>query len=168
MYNDDMLPTSAGEERVEVQALGDGGARRRLIGVTSEESEDVIGSTVAALDDEGKIRRKSSHVGGTGGVLVGVRVGNVVGDLSGALLDITNIVGLVVVLEIFGHGLDLVDSVRNTNERTPGNTGKRMARSTDFAIDLETTAEAAMDCQRLYHRHVVGAVRGLTLGGRRS
>jgi hypothetical protein len=51
------------------------------------------------------------------------------------------VVGLGVVFVLFGEGLHLVDSVHDTNERTPGHTGKRVAAGADLTVNLETTAE---------------------------
>lgn len=101
--------TGTREVGVEVEARGDDGARRRLLGVTSQKGEDVVAATVSGLGDERKIRGQGTVVGGAAGLVVLVRVGNVVGKLAGALLDLALVVGLCVVLVLFGHDLCFVD-----------------------------------------------------------
>lgn len=107
--------TGTGEVRVEVHAFGDGSTSGRLIGVTSEQVEDVVAATVTALGDQAEIGGKSTSVGGTSGLLVGVGSGNVIGELAGALLDVALVVGLGVVLVLLGEGLHLVDGVHGTD-----------------------------------------------------
>jgi hypothetical protein len=96
---------------------------------------------VTTLDDQAEIRGQSTTVSGTSGLLVLVGRGNVVRELSGALLDLALVVGLGIVFVFLGEGLHLVDSVHDTNKRTPGHTGKRVAAGADLTVDLETTAE---------------------------
>lgn len=109
------LRTGTGEVRVEVHALSDGSTSGRLVGVASEQVEDVVATTVTALGDQAEIGRKSTAVGGTSGLLVGVGSGNVIGKLSGALLDVTLVVGLGVVLVLLGEGLHLIDGVHGSD-----------------------------------------------------
>jgi hypothetical protein len=109
------LRTGTGEVRVEVHALGDGSTSGRLIGVTGQQAEDVVAATVTALGDQAEIGRKSTAVGGTSGLLVGVGSGNVVGKLAGALLDLALVVGLGVVLVLLGEGLHLVYGVHGAD-----------------------------------------------------
>ena len=97
---------------------------------------------MTTLDDQAEIRGKSTTVGSTGSLLVLVGGGDVVGQLSGALLDLALVVGLGVVLVLLSHGLHLIDGVHNTDERAPGHTGQGVAAGTDFTVDLETTTEA--------------------------
>lgn len=108
--------TGTGEVGVEVHALGNAGTGGSLIRVTGEQVEDVVATTVTTLDDQAQIRGQSTTVGGTGSLVVLVRSGNVVGELSGALLDLTLVVGLGVVLVLLGHSLHLIDGVHDTDE----------------------------------------------------
>lgn len=96
---------------------------------------------MTTLDDQAEIRGQSTTVSGTSGLLVLVGRGNVVRELSGALLDLALVVGLGIVFVFLGEGLHLVDSVHDTNKRTPGHTCKRVAAGADLTVDLETTAE---------------------------
>jgi hypothetical protein len=136
--------TSTGEVRVEVEARGDDGARRRLLRVTGQKREDVVAATVAGLGDERKIRGQGTVVGGAAGLVVLVRVGDVVGKLAGALLDLTLIVRLGVVLVLLGEGLGLVDGHHGADKCAPWDTGERVARGANLTVDLETTAESGV------------------------
>ena len=51
--------TGAGEVRVEVEAGGNDGARRGLLGVTGQKREDIVAATVSGLGDERKIRGRA-------------------------------------------------------------------------------------------------------------
>ena len=139
--NPESQRTSSGEVGVEVHALLDGSTSRGFIGVTSQKTEDVVAATVTALGDQTEIRGQGTTVGSTGGLLVLVGRRDVVGQLSGALLDLTLVVGLGVVLVLFGESLHLVDGVHNTDEGTPGHTGQGVAAGANFTVDHETTAE---------------------------
>jgi len=119
--------TSSREVRVEVQSFWNSSTCRRFIGVSSQQREDVVTATVAALDDERQIWRKSTLVGSTSSLLVGVRVRDVVGKLSDTLHDVADIVGLVVVLALLGHSLGLINGVCNSHQCTPWDTGERVA-----------------------------------------
>ena len=136
--------TGTGEVRVEVQALWYDGASWGLLGVTGKEGKDVVATAVSGLDDERKIRRQSTVVGGTGGLVVLVWAGQVVGELSGALLNVALVIGLGVVLVLLGKSLGLVDSHEVADDCPVGNTLERVARSADFAVDLETSAKGAV------------------------
>lgn len=130
-----------GEVRVEVETRLNNGASWGLLRVTGKKREDVVAATVSGLDNEGKIRRQSTVVGGTSGLIVLVRAGKVVGELSGALLNLALIVGLSVVLVLFGEDLGLIDSHEATDNTSVGDTLERVARGADFTVDLETSAE---------------------------
>jgi hypothetical protein len=136
--------TGTGEVRVEVEARGNNSARRRLLRVTGKKGEDVVAATVSSLGDERKIRGQSTVVGGTASLVVLVRVGNVVGKLAWALLDLTLIVGLGVVLVLLCKGLGLVDSHHGTDKCAPWDTGERVAGGANLTVDLETTAESSV------------------------
>lgn len=136
--------TGTGEVRVEVEARGNDSAGRRLLRVTGQKGEDVVAATVSGLGNERKIRGQSTVVGGAGSLVVLVRVGNVVGKLAGALLDLTLVVGLGVVLVLLSKGLGLVDSHHGADKCAPWDTGERVARGADLTVDLETTAESGV------------------------
>src|SRR5699024_9931984 len=104
--------------------------------------EDVVAAAVTSLGNQAKVRGQSTAVGGTSSLLVLVGAGNVIRQLARALLDLALLVGLGIVLVLLGHGLHLIDGVHDTNERTPGDTGQRVAAGADFAVNLEATAEA--------------------------
>lgn len=108
--------TSSREIRVEAQSLLHSGTGRRLIRVAGEQVEDVVAATVSALDDQAEIGGQGTVVGGAGSLVVRVGSGHIVGELAGALLDLTLVVGLGVVLDFLGHGLHLVDGVQNTDK----------------------------------------------------
>lgn len=136
--------TGAGEVRVEVEAGGNDGARRGLLGVTGQKREDIVAATVSGLGDERKIRGQGTVVGGAGGLVVLVRAGAVVGKLAGALLDLTLVVGLGVVLVLLGKGLGLVDGHHGADKCAPRDTLEGVARGADLTVDLETTAESGV------------------------
>lgn len=162
--------TGTGEVGVEVHALGDGSTGGSLIRVTGEQGEDVVAATVTALGDQAQIGGQSTGVGGTGGLIVGVGGRDVVGELSGALLDVALAVGLGVVLVILGHGLHLVDGVHGADHAAPWDTGEGVAGGANLTVNLETTAEA-LNGVSLAEARLVG-IRGrlssLTQRGRRS
>lgn len=97
---------------------------------------------MASLDNQTQIRGKSTVVGSTGSLVVLVRSGDVVGELSRALLDITLVVGLAVILVLFGKGLGLIDGEDGADKSSVGDTAERVARGANLLVDLETTAEA--------------------------
>ena len=134
--------TGTREVGVEVHALGDASTGRGLIGVTGQQAEHVVAATVTALDDQAQIRGQSTTVGGTSGLVVLVGRRDVVRKLSGALLDVTLVVGLGVVLVLLSHCLHLIDGVHDTDKRTPWDTGQGVAAGANFTVNLETTAQA--------------------------
>lgn len=137
--------TGTGEVGVEVHALGDSGTSGGLVRVTSQQTENVVATTVTSLDDQAQIGGQSTGVGGTSGLVVLVGSRDIIGELSGALLDLALVVGLGVVLVLLGHGLHLIDGVHNTDERAPWDTSQGVAAGADFTVDLETTAETEED-----------------------
>lgn len=108
---------------------------------------------MASLDDQTQVRRKSTSVGSTSGLLVGVRSGHVIRELSRPLEHLTLVVGTVGVLDLLSHGLHLVGGMRNTDKIAPGDAVERVARSTDFAVDSITSS----DTVRLMGRRVENA-----------
>ncbi|CAF3550919.1 unnamed protein product [Fusarium graminearum] len=135
--------TGTGEVGVEVHAGGDLDTSGRLLGVTSEQAEDVITATVAGLDDERQIRGQGTVVGKSGSLLVLVRGKHVVGQLSGTHLDLALLIGLTGVLVLLGKGLGLVDGQDGTDESSVGDSAKGVAGLANLLVDLETTAETA-------------------------
>ena len=96
---------------------------------------------MTGLDHERKIRGKGTVVGSTGGLVVLVGAGKVVGELSGALLDLTLVVGLGIELVLLGKGLSLIDGHEVTDKVAVGNALERVAGSANLLVDLETSAE---------------------------
>ena len=97
---------------------------------------------MASLDDQTEIRREGTGVAGTGSLLIGVGRRHVVGELSWALEHLAFVVGAVSVLDLLGHGLDVVGGVRDTDEVAPGDTVQGMACRADLAVDLVAAADA--------------------------
>lgn len=98
---------------------------------------------MTALDDQTEIWGQGTTVSGTRSLLVLVGARHVVRQLSRALLDFTLVVGIGVVLVIFGHRLHLIDGVHDTNERTPWHPVQRVTAGTNLTVDLETTTKPA-------------------------
>lgn len=132
---------SSGEVGVVVHSGGKLHAGRGLVGIAGQQGKNVVGTAVSGLGDQRKIRGKSSLVGGSGGLLVGVGAGNVVGELSGSLSGVTLIIGLVVVLELLGKGLDLIGGVGNAHEVSPGDSVQRVAGGADLLVDLVASSQ---------------------------
>jgi len=61
---------------------------------------------VSSLGDKREIRRESTHVSGSGGLIVGVGRRKVVGELSWTLEHLSLVVGSIGVLDILGEGLN--------------------------------------------------------------
>merc|ERR1712225_151244 len=100
--------------------------------------------TMAGLDHQAQIRRKSTIVRSTGSFVVLVGAWEVVGELSGSLWDFTLVVRLVIVLVLLCHSLRLIDGVGNSDQRSVWDSAEGVAGRADFLIDLETTAEGLM------------------------
>lgn len=99
-------------------------------------------TTVASLDDQAKVGRKSALVRGTGSLLVGVRWGHVIRELARALEHLALVVGAIGVLDLLCQRLDLIRGVRNTDQITPGNAVERVARGADLLVDEVTSPDA--------------------------
>lgn len=136
--------TGTGEVGVEVKAGANGSASGRLIGIAGKEGEDVVAATVAGLDNQAEIGRKGTVVGETGGLIVLVGIGEVVGKLAGALLDLALVVGLGVVLVLFGKSLGLIDGQDGADKSAVGDSAERVARGADLTVHLETSAKTAV------------------------
>lgn len=151
--------TSSREVRVEVHARGDLSAGRRLLGVTSQQAEDVVAATVTALDDQAQIGGESTVVGESGSLFVLVRVGNIVGQLSGSHLDLALLVGLTRVLVLLSKSLGLIDGQDSANQCSVRDTAQGVTAGADFPVDLETSAETKMYVSKyealLIHGHML-------------
>ena len=102
--------------------LLDSDARGRLVRVAGQKAENVVAATVTTLDNQAKIWGESTSVRGTSSLFVLVGARDVVRQLARSFLDFALIIGLGVVLVVFGHGFHLVDGMQDTYERTPRNT----------------------------------------------
>jgi hypothetical protein len=99
-------------------------------------------TTVASLDDQAKVGRKSALVRGTGGLLVGVRRRHVIRELARALEHLALVVGAIGVLDLLRQHLDLIRGVRDTDQITPGNAVERVTRGADLLVDEVTSPDA--------------------------
>ena len=96
---------------------------------------------MTGLDHQAQVRRARTAVAGTSSLLIGVRSGHVVRELSGTLEHLSLVVRAVLVLDFLGHGLDFVDGVRDTYEIAPSDAVKRVACGADLTVDLVATAD---------------------------
>lgn len=126
--------SSSGEVRVVVKTLSDLNTSRR-INVTSQEREDVVDSSVSSLNNEREIRRESTGVSSSGGLIVGVGRRKVIGELSWTLEHLSFVVGSIGVLDILGEGLDLVDGVGDSDQVSPGDSVEGVASGADLSVD---------------------------------
>jgi hypothetical protein len=97
---------------------------------------------MAGFDNQTKVWRERALVRGTSSLLIRVRWWHIVRELARALEHLALVIGTVGVLNFFGHDLDLVRGVRNTNQITPGNAIKGMARSADLLVNEITSPDA--------------------------
>jgi len=98
-------------------------------------------AAVASLGHERQVGREGTGVAGTGGLLVGVRARHVVGELARALEHRALRVGAVLVLDLLGHRLGLVDRVRDADQVAPRDAVERVAGRAHLAVDLVATAD---------------------------
>jgi len=139
-----------GEQRVDV-VLCDGETGRdetklarlattgtRTTGVTRG---DTHGTTVSGLGHQREIGGQSTRIPGPGGLVIGIRRRHVIGQFPGPLEHFTLVVRSVLVLDLFGHPLDLVDGVGDTDEVSPGDPIERMTGRTDLPVDLVSTSD---------------------------
>lgn len=137
--------TGTREVGVEVEAGGYLGTSWGLVGVPGQQGEDVVGATVTSLDHQGQVWGQSTLVAGPSGLIVLVGSGEVVGELSGSLLDLALVIWLAVVLVLLGQGLGLVGGQNGTDEGSVGNSAKGVARRANFSVNLESSSEPIFD-----------------------
>jgi hypothetical protein len=96
-------------------------------------------TTVASLDDQTEVGRKSSLIRSTSSLIVGIRAGHVIRELPRALEHLALIIGAIGVFDLLGHRLYLIRGVGDTDQITPRNTVERVARSADLLVDQVTS-----------------------------
>ena len=114
--------TGARKVRVEVKAGRDNDARRWLLGISGQKTEDIVAAAVSGLDHQAQVGRESTVVGGTGCLVVLVRAGKVIRELARSLLDFALIIGLSIVFMILGQGLHFIDRMGATDKSSIGDT----------------------------------------------
>lgn len=144
---------TTGEVRVVVQALSNLDTRW-WVDVASEQREQVVSTTMTSLDDQAKIRGKSTGVSSSRRLLIRIRSREVVGQLSRALEHLTLVVRAVVVLDLLSHSARFVGGMRHGNEVAPGDTVEGVACGADLSVHLVTTSDARV-VERV-HEAVVG------------
>ena len=140
------MPTSAREIRIEVQASLHRRSWWWFFRVSGQQVEDVIASPMSRLDNQAQIGRQGPIVGCSGRLVVLVRWRHVIAEFAGTLFNFALVVGLGVEFLFFGYGFHLVDGVGLADEGSVGDTTEGVAGGTDFAVNLEATAEAGW-CQ---------------------
>lgn len=123
---------------------------------------------MAGLDDQAQIRGKSTIVGSAGGFVILVGGRDVIGELAGALLNVTLVVGLAVILVRLGEDLGLIDRQDSTDECSVRDTAERVAGSADFLVDLEATTKTVETLARLIPASSLTTMKILTPGDQRS
>ena len=98
---------------------------------------------MTSFDNQAQVRRESTAVAGTSSLLIGVRRGEVVRELSWPLEHLSLVVGAILILDLLGHGLRLVHGVGDAHQVAPGNAVQGMAGGTDLAVDLVAAPDAA-------------------------
>lgn len=136
------LPTGAREVRVEVQSGLHSGTSRWLLRISRQKTENVVAPSMPRLDHQAKIGRERPIVRRPRRLIILVRGGDIIAQLARAFFDLAFVVRFGVVFIFFGHGFHFVDGVGGADEGSPGNTAQGVAGGTDFAVDLETAAEA--------------------------
>jgi hypothetical protein len=96
---------------------------------------------VTGLDNQAQIGGEGTVVGKTSSLLVLVRCRNVVGELTGAHLDLALLIGFAGVLVLFGESLGLVDGEDRSDKSTEGNTVQRVTAGANLTVNLETAAK---------------------------
>lgn len=115
-----------------------------LVWVPGQKRKNVVGAAVSGLDDQRQVRRQRTLVGSPGSLLVRVWSWNIVSQLSWSFSGVSLVIGLVVVLQLFAEGLGLGGRVRNTHQVSPGNSVQRMARSTNFLVNLVSSSDGGV------------------------
>mmetsp|Transcript_2844 Transcript_2844/g.4546 ORF Transcript_2844/g.4546 Transcript_2844/m.4546 type:complete len:280 (-) Transcript_2844:232-1071(-) len=134
------LDLEAREVGVEMLALCHHYTRRGFT-VAGEEREDVVGATVASLDDERQVGRQTAVVGVACLVLVHVGALDVIRELARSLEHGASVVRAIRVLLVGSHLFGLVLSVAHTDEVTVRDTLQSVASSTHLSIHLVATAD---------------------------
>ena len=104
---------------------------------------------MASLDNQTEVGRERTLVASTRSLLVGVGGGHVVGELTRALEHLALVVGAVLVLDLLGHGLGLIDGVGHTDQIAPGNAVERVAGRADLAVYLVSPPDALASASEL-------------------
>ena len=99
-------------------------------------------TTVTSLHDQTQVRRKSTLVARTRGFFIRVGRGEIVGELARASEHLTLVVRAVLILDLLGHSLHLVNGMGDTNKIAPSNAVQRMARSAHLAVNLVPSPDA--------------------------
>ena len=99
-------------------------------------------TTVPSFDDQTQVGRERALVGGTGGLLIGIRRRHVIRELARALEHLALVIGAIGVLDLLRQYLDLVRGVRDADQITPGNAVERVARGADLLVDEVTSPDA--------------------------
>ena len=123
-------------------SLSDDDACGRVL-VSGEEGEQVVGTTMAGLGDQGKVGRQTTVVGIAGLVLVLVRALDVVRKLPRAIKHGPGVVRAILVFLVSRECLSFLLGEADTNEITICDPLQSMAGSTDLSVNLMTTANAA-------------------------
>jgi len=110
--------------------------------IMEERLETTHGTTVTSLDHEGKIRRKSTSVSSSSSFFVGVRCGHVIGKFTRTLEHGSLGIGTILVFDFFGHRLDFIDSVGNTDQVAPGDSVERVTSGANFSVNLVSTSNS--------------------------
>mmetsp|Transcript_77568 Transcript_77568/g.225127 ORF Transcript_77568/g.225127 Transcript_77568/m.225127 type:complete len:348 (+) Transcript_77568:15-1058(+) len=112
--------------------------------VSSKKGKDVVVSAVTSLDHQTQIRWVSTTIGGTSSFLVGVRRRDLIIWLTGTLEHFSSLVGSIQDIDFLRHLLDFFGSVGHSNQLTESNVLKRVTRSTNFTVNLESTSKSTM------------------------
>ena len=99
-------------------------------------------TTVTSLHDQTQVRRKSTLVARTRGFFIRVGRREIVGELARASENLTLVVRAVLILDLLGHSLHLVNGMGDTNKIAPSNAVQRMARSAHLAVNLVPSPDA--------------------------
>lgn len=97
---------------------------------------------MTSFDNQAEVRGKGTAIAGTSSLLIGVRRGEIVGELSWSLEHLSLVVGAILVLDLLGQGLHLIHSVGDADQVAPGNAVQRMAGGTDLTVYLVASADA--------------------------
>jgi hypothetical protein len=110
--------------------------------VTSKEGEDIVLGTRAALDNAREIRGSGATVGHTSHLLVGVRSGERIRELTSALKHLTLIVRTISDFVGLGNHLSLSLSMSNANKVTEVEVLHAVASRANLTVNLITTTKS--------------------------